>query len=114
MAGQENYLYLTQEGYFDKAEEDLLNGADLYYLNKKFGVGEDVDMNKVRHAQLFYNILCTDECELIDWVSKKINGDLEGIHYRPSMKEFETYAEPYGQKDCDSITECCDWSSLEW
>jgi hypothetical protein len=114
MAGQENYLYLTQEDYFDKAESDLLKGADQYYLNKKFGIGEDVNKDKIRHAQLFYGILCTDECELIEWVNKKINGDLEGVHYKPSMKDFKIYDEPYGQNDSNKITECCDWSSLEW
>jgi hypothetical protein len=114
MAGQENYLYLTQENYFDKSESDLIQGADLYYLNKKFGVGNDVDKDRIRHAQLFYNILCTDECELIEWVNKKINGDLEDIKYKSPIKNFRIYDEPYGQDDSNKITECCDWSSLEW
>lgn len=114
MAGQQNFLTLTQENYFDKFEKDLLRYADLLYLNKKFGIGEDVDKDKVRHSQLFYNILCTDECELIEWVSKKINGDLENIDYKPIIKDFKIYDMPFGTEDSCDITECCNWAENEW
>lgn len=114
MAGQQNFLYLTQEKYFDEFENNLLKYADLYYLNKKFGVGEDVNMEKVRHSQMFHNILCTDECELIDWVWKKINGDLEGLEYKLKLKDFKIYDTPFGQEDCDNISSCCDWAQNEW
>lgn len=114
MPGQQNFLVLTQENYFDKFENDLLKYADLLYLNKKFGVGEDVDKDKVRHSQLFYNILCTDECELIEWVSKKINGDLENIDYKPILKDFKIYDIPFGTEDSCGITECCNWAENEW
>jgi hypothetical protein len=114
MSGQQNFLYLTQENYFDKFEKDLLKQADLLYLNKKFGVGEEVNIDKVRHSQMFHNILCTDECELIDWVWKKINGELEDMDYKPILKDFKVYDSPFGQSDCDSITECCDWAENEW
>lgn len=114
MPGQQNFLNLSQENYFDKFEQDLLNQADLLYLNKKFGIGKDVDKDKLRHSQMFHNILCTDECELIDWVWKKINGDLEGIDYKPVLKDFKIYETPFGQDDCDGITSCCNWADLEW
>jgi hypothetical protein len=114
MPGQQNFLYLTQENYFDKFENNLLKYADLLYLNKKFGVGEDVDKDKVRHSQLFYNILCTDECELIDWVWKKINGDLEELDYSVNLKDFKIFETPYGHQDSDEISQCCDWAVNEW
>jgi hypothetical protein len=114
MAGQQNFLYLTQENYFDKFENDLLKHADLYYLNKKFGVGEDVNIEKVRHSQMFYNILCTDECELIDWVWKKINGDLEGLEFKLTLKDFKIYDTPFGQDDSDDISSCCGWAENQW
>lgn len=115
MAGQENYLELSQENYFDKFEKDILVNADLYYLNKKFGVGNDLDRDKLKHSQMFYNILCTDECELIDWVFKKINGDLEGSKYKIKIKDFKLYDIPYGIDQLNSMSnECCDWEKLEW
>lgn len=114
MSGQQNFLNLSQENYFDKFEQDLLNQADLLYLNKKFGIGKDVDKDKLRHSQMFHNILCTNECELIDWVWKKINGDLEGIDYKPVLKDFKIYETPFGQDDCDGITKCCNWAQNEW
>jgi hypothetical protein len=114
MPGQQNFLNLSQENYFDKFEKDLLKQADLLYLNKKFGIGKDVDKDKLRHSQMFHNILCTDECELIDWVWKKINGDLEGIDYKPVLKDFKIYETPFGQDDCSILTSCCNWADLEW
>lgn len=114
MAGQQNFRELSQENYFDKFEDDLLRQADLYYLNKKFGIGQDVDKDKLRHSQMFYNILCTDECELIDWVSKKINGDLEGVKYRSKLEDFKIYDEPYGCDDSCNLTSCCNWAEIQW
>ena len=113
MAGQENYLYLTQEGYYDKAESNLLKLADLYYLNKKFGIGEDVDKNKVRHAQLFHNILCTDECELIDWVNKKIAGEIGDCNTSVKIKNL-CGIYPNISNISDSADEHCEWSKVEW
>lgn len=114
MAGQQNYLYLSQEDYFDKAEEEILRAADLQYIVKKFGVGEGPDKDKLRHNQLFYNILCTDECELIEWVSKKINGDLDGRAHKLKMKDFKIYDSNYGYNNSDQISSCCDWAEIEW
>jgi hypothetical protein len=114
MPGQENFLTLTQENYFDKFEKDLLNQADLLYLNKKFGVGDEVNMDKVRHSQMFHNILCTNECELIDWVWKKINGELENLKYKHKLKDPRIYNHHFGHENSEEITECCDWAENEW
>lgn len=114
MPGQQNFLYLNQESYFDKFEQDLLKQADLLYLNKKFGVGEEINIDKVRHSQMFHNILCTDECELIEWVWKKINGELEGLEHKIMLKDFKIYDIPFGQDDSNGITECCNWAENEW
>jgi hypothetical protein len=114
MAGQQNYLYLSQEAYYDKAEEEILRSADLYYISKRFGVGEGPDKEKLRHNQLFYNILCTDECEIADWINKKINGDLEGRVNKLKMKDHKVYDFNYGYNDSDKISDCCNWGELEW
>ena len=112
MAGQQNYRKLTQEAYLDSAQEYLIRSADLYYLDKKFGMGENLDKDKIRHSQLFYNILCTEECEIVDWVSKKINGELGLGSRRLKMKDFKSYGLPY--TNGDQVAECCDWAALEW
>lgn len=115
MAGQENYLELSQEGYFDKFEKDVLVNADLYYLNKKFGVGKELDRDKLKHSQMFYNILCTDECELIDWVFKKINGDIEDCNHKIKIGDFRIYDMPYGIDHLNTtINGYCNWEKVEW
>jgi hypothetical protein len=113
MAGQQNFLILTQENYFDKFELDLLKKADSYYLTKKFGIGEGVDKDKLRHSQMFYNILCTDECELIDWVNKKITGQIEGCSTTIKMDSLCGIHPNINNITC-AVDEYCEWSKVEW
>jgi hypothetical protein len=115
MAGQQNYLILTQEDYFDKFENDLIKSADLFYLNRKFGIGDGPNIDKLRHSQMLHNILCTDECELIDWVWKKINGESEDTTHKIKMNDFQVYDIPFGINELNNKTnECCNWAQLEW
>jgi hypothetical protein len=113
MAGQQNLLNLTQENYYDNFETAILKQADLHYLVKKFGIGEDIDRDRLRHDQMFYNILCTDECELIDWVNKKITGQINKCD--TSIKVKNIFGEfPNISNISDSADEQCEWSTIEW
>lgn len=110
MAGQENYLYLTQENYYDGFQDSLIKTADKYHLEKNFGIGKKVDQDKLRHDQMFYDILCTDSCELIDWVQKKIDGELE-CDKTSNTTDFTYNTNCY---QTDAVTQCCNWESLQW
>lgn len=113
MAGQQNLLNLSQENYFDVHEEFLLKQADSYYLTKKFGIGEEINKDRLRHSLLFYNILCTDECELIDWVNKKITGQIDG--YRTTIKREALYGAQININNLTTaVDEHCEWSKIEW
>ena len=113
MPGQQNFLTLTQQNYFDKFEKDLLKQADLLYLNKKFGMGEEVDMDKVRHSQMLHNILCTNECELIDWVNKKITGQIEDCNTSVKL-DILCGTHPNINNLTNTVEEHCEWSKVEW
>lgn len=75
--GQQEIEKLTHEEYYSRSEKELLRQADLYYINKKFAVETEFDKYKLRHAQLYQKLLCTDNCEVIKWVNKKIRGALD-------------------------------------
>lgn len=103
MAGQQSLLELTRENYYHKAESNLLCDADVYYINKKFGLGEGVDKDRLRHNQLMYSILCTDEISLIDWVNKKINGIA-------TTEQCEDLCNVCSE----TLSETCNWEKIEW
>lgn len=75
--GAQSYLIKDQESFYDGALKTMLKSADTFYLQKHFLIGEKVNYDKLRHAQLLEEILCTDSCELIDYIYKKISGTLE-------------------------------------
>lgn len=105
MAGQQSYLVLSQENYYNKSKNYLIASAETYLLNKKFGVGGNLDKDKVRHHQLLHSILCTDEIDLITWVYKKREEDLK---LNPMLSQF------MGDFTSQEVNECCNWGTIEW
>jgi hypothetical protein len=51
---------------------------------------------------------------LIDWVWKKINGELENLKYKHKLKDPRIYNHHFGHENSEEITECCDWAENEW
>ncbi len=68
----------SAENYLEKAQDTLKRQADLFYLEEHFKISSKYDRNKFIHAQLYKDILCTDDCEILNWVDRKIRGKLEG------------------------------------
>ena len=75
---QQQINRLSAEKYLEKAQETLNKQADLYYLEEHFRIESKYNRLKFIHAQLYKDILCTDDCEILNWVDKKIRGKLEG------------------------------------
>ena len=75
---QQQINRLSAEKYLEKAQETLNKQADLYYLEEHFRIESKYNRLKFIHAQLYKDILCTDDCEILNWVDRKIRGKLEG------------------------------------
>jgi len=75
---QQQINRLSAEKYLDTAKETLKREADLYYLEEHFKLDAKYNKSKFIHAQLYRDILCTDDCEILNWVDRKIRGRLEG------------------------------------
>ena len=76
---QQQINRLSAEKYLEKAQETLNKQADLYYLEEHFRIESKYNKLKFIHAQLYKDILCTDDCEILNWVDRKIRGKLEGV-----------------------------------
>jgi len=77
MAGQQQLDKYSKETLYQKAINTLLNQADLKYVNEHFKIGEKRSILKFKHAQLFEETLCTEDCTLSNWIDKKIKGKLQ-------------------------------------
>ena len=109
MAGQQNYTDLTIETYKDRAYDYLKDSSKLYFLKKRFGIGDGVDKDKIRHYQLLNNILCSEEIQLIEWVDKKIKGELGKSECCNKID-----SDCYCNIDSCSANECLKWEKVEW
>jgi hypothetical protein len=77
MSGQQQILVLNQESLFEKFAKENLRQADLYYAEKKFKVGEGMDELKALHSYILKDVLCEDDCEIVNFLYKRITGQLE-------------------------------------
>lgn len=108
MSGQQNFLDLKLSTYLKKSYEFLKESSKLFFYNKKFGIGQKIDKDKLRHYQLISHYLCTDEESLLLWINDKISGEL-------SEKKCCNKFEPCYNKiiSCD-LNECFKWEKVEW
>ena len=75
---QQQINRISAKKYLERANSTLLREADLYYLEEIFMLETKHNKDKFLHAQLYKDILCTDDCEVLNWVDRKIRGKLEG------------------------------------
>jgi hypothetical protein len=88
MAGQQNLRNLSQCEYQEQYLSTLLDEADKYYLNKNFLVDTNYSRHKRRHAQLMYDVVTNNTCELAQWITKKLQGQLEDTKYEAFDAEY--------------------------
>lgn len=116
MPGQESIQTISIQTYKDSSKEFLLRSGEQYFIKRKFGIGEDVNKDKLRHYQLISNILDTKEVELVNWIIDKINGKLDNKNAKKIiLDEYEEcIIDGYSKVTDDCINDCCDWKEIEW
>lgn len=118
----QSILDLNREIYLDKAEKNLLQMSDAYFFKKRFLMGEGADEDKVDFYSQMYRLLCTDNCEMKDFIQNKIEGKLEECGIKPSpqqkMSEILMLAKQYLEtQDCtleEAVSNCCEWENISW
>lgn len=77
MSGQVQILEINKDSLFEKFSNTLLKQADLLYLKEKFAIQSEYSQSKAFHAYLMQEVLCTDDCEIIAFLNKKLRGALK-------------------------------------
>jgi hypothetical protein len=77
MGGQVQILEINKDSLFEKFSNTLLKQADLLYLKEKFAIESNYSQSKAFHAHLMKEVMCTDDCEIIKFLNKKLRGALK-------------------------------------
>lgn len=77
--GQESLEKINICNYSLGWEKGLNEEIDKQYLKDHFMIGSGGDNNKIKFYQLYLKTFCTDNCELSNWIWKKINGVFEEV-----------------------------------
>lgn len=100
----------------DYFQSRLLQLGDNLIMNKRFMIGEKVDRDEMNFVESFYSMLCTDNCELKDYINKKIQGKL-GCDYNKDTKISDSIRQYHNKiKACpitEVIVDCCSLKQLK-
>lgn len=70
----------------DKAEELILKNAQYHILESNFALSKKIDKDEVKHASKLLSFICTDNCDLKDFINKAL---LEGPGLEPTCISSE-------------------------
>lgn len=87
------------------------------YLNKYYLIG---NCSKTSEEDLRYNYIISeylniDDCTIVDYVNKKVSGELDQ-HYRRRklLQKIDSIEFEWECNDMYEDTSCCDWKAIEW
>lgn len=117
MSGAQSILVTSIQGYQDKYTKRILEYGRAYMMKKRFLLGEGLDYKKVFHAKMLYKTLCTENCDLEQYIWDKINGKLKDkcSREKPLKHLIEQYKKECNKPSCtdsEVITECA--GKIEW
>lgn len=113
MAGQVQIKTLDRESIYQEKSKDLLKQADLYFLKEKFAIETEYNELKTIHSYLIKEILCTEECEIINFLNKKLRGALGDENIK--IAELKTLQTKYRDINNYYYTQPFSWEdNVEW
>jgi hypothetical protein len=62
----------TAFNYYKKHRDEFLCSIDKEYVNKYFLIGEKINKKEQQFSQIMMEMLCTENCELINFINDKI------------------------------------------
>lgn len=94
--------------YYVKHRENLLYLSDREYANTYFKIGEKINKKEQMFSQVMLELLCTENCELINYINDKLSGKQEG-----KIKHLEEVTVQNGGNITYNITNIVE-SDMHW
>lgn len=76
MAGQQNIFEYDKQTLFNKHNKSLIKQVELWYINDKFAIKTEYKEEKTLQDYLLKEMYSTKNCEVIDFLNKKLRGAL--------------------------------------
>jgi hypothetical protein len=76
LAGQHNIFENSRENLFNQHNKRLIKQVDLWYIQDKFAIETEYKEEKALHEYLLKEMYKTDDCEVLDFLNKKLRGAL--------------------------------------
>lgn len=109
MAGRDNIFKNDKETLFNKHNKSLIHQVDLWYISDKFAIETEYKEKKALQDYLLKEMYSTKNCEVIDFLNKKLRGALGDENIKiVKLPELETqysdinnyyYTAPVWQED---------------
>lgn len=93
--------------YYVKHRTNLLHLSDKEYINTYFLIGEKVNIKEQMFSQVMLELLCTENCELINYINDKLNGKLPIV--QKHVKKQEVVQSCENEDECKNDLERIDW-----
>lgn len=94
--------------YQIKFEKELLSVAYDYNIKKRFGIGNDIDHQKINYLRIVNRAICRQSSELKKYIEDKILGKLEECNIEVEEKGIR-----HLKKYCDSSEDACGFNGCE-
>jgi hypothetical protein len=108
---QQQINRISAKNYIEKSQNTLKKQADLFYLEEHFKINSKYDKQKFLYSQLYSDILCTDDCEVLNWIDKKIRGALESSDIEiVDLKSLQTNKRDITINNYYNQ----DWKTIDW
>lgn len=108
-----NLYNQTALNYYAKHRQRLLDLSDKEYIYNYFLIGEKINKKEQKFSLVMKELLCTDNCELINYINDKLSGKI-GKKLKPlkllegESQEGDTY------NVTQIIKENFNWSDTSW
>jgi len=104
--------------YQKEFEKNILDFSEKWWYSEKFLLGKKTDRDEMRHTILFHRLLCTNSCEMSDFIFNRINGLLtEKCEKKSGLKKIiECYKKETHKEHCSDtevVNDCCT-TQINW
>ena len=108
-----NLYNQTALNYYTKHRQRLLDLSDKEYIYDYFLVGEKINKKEQKFSLVMKELLCTENCELINYVNDKLSGSSE-----KKIRHLEGVTKTNGGHITYNVTQVIredfNWSDTSW
>jgi hypothetical protein len=114
MAGQQQIKRYDRETLLEKHSKKVLREADLYFAEKHFKIQSEYSRDKFLHSTLIKDIMCEDNCEIINFLNKKLRGalgdeNIEIVDLKTAQTRYQDINNYYITNNSQGT-----WSKTDW